>query len=372
MKITLKTFTEVNEPNKVKILRMTGQYITDNIWPESAKPYEGYFYATYDDNGRDQTWYVSANCSVAHTILHNILAAHNQPYKDISYLKYRDVTELDVSEFDTSKMTHLDALFSTLINLKSLDLSNFDTRNCVSMTKMFENCRNLREIKFGPNFSTKNVKNFMDMFYDCRALEEINYTFDLSNAESAPCMFSASGISKVDIINFNSSKLSNTHRMFHNCSKLKKLTLPDFTGQHVYQNSEMFAGDFDELLLPSLTCTKFNNLSGMFNNLNTKLLYTPKFMVKEYSDENNSIVADIIALIAKNSVKKTKIKKWILNYKDSDSLAVGLNNMKKINIILEDPDTKEQFVINHKKAAEPLKPPCANLTLDADDFAEFL
>ena len=45
------------------------------------------------------------------------------------------LTTLDVSNFNTSNVTEMEAMFAGCSNLKSIDISNFDTRN-VTLTQL--------------------------------------------------------------------------------------------------------------------------------------------------------------------------------------------------------------------------------------------
>lgn len=47
------------------------------------------------------------------------------------------LTELDVSHFNTSKVTNMSRMFQACLNLNSLDLSNFDTSKVTDVTRMF-------------------------------------------------------------------------------------------------------------------------------------------------------------------------------------------------------------------------------------------
>jgi surface protein len=52
----------------------------------------------------------------------------------------KSLEELDVSNFDTSKVTNMRCMFYNCENLDELDLSDFSTRNVTDMHGMFLNC----------------------------------------------------------------------------------------------------------------------------------------------------------------------------------------------------------------------------------------
>ena len=80
--------------------------------------------------------------------------------------------------------------------LQKINLSNFNTAKVTDMSNMFTQCTSLKEIDLS-NFNTQNVENMSFMFSECEELIKVN----LSNFN----------ISKADI-----------NAMFYLCKKLKK------------------------------------------------------------------------------------------------------------------------------------------------------
>ena len=57
-----------------------------------------------------------------------------------------EVTEMDLTEFDTSQFVDMFAMFSDCYNLKSLKLNNFNTSSVIYMNLMFHRCLSLTSI----------------------------------------------------------------------------------------------------------------------------------------------------------------------------------------------------------------------------------
>ena len=91
----------------------------------------------------------------------------NSMFQDNYYLK-----SLDVSSFDTSKVTDMSEMFAGCENLIILDLSNFDTSNVTDMSNMFCGCSSLTSLNVS-SFDTSKVTNMSYMFRDCSLLETI-------------------------------------------------------------------------------------------------------------------------------------------------------------------------------------------------------
>ena len=82
------------------------------------------------------------------------------------FLKWdnKDLLEIDVSNFDTSKVTDMSRMFYDLRNVTSLNLSNFDTSQVTTMNRMFSGMSNLTTLDLS-NFDTSKVTSMGSMFY---------------------------------------------------------------------------------------------------------------------------------------------------------------------------------------------------------------
>lgn len=119
---------------------------------------------------------------------------------------FGDCTEMkaiDLSEFDTSKVTDMEEMFRNCFALHNIDLSALDTSNVQSMYNMFYRCKSLRKLIFG-DFNTKNVTNMRCMFDGCESIQEL------------------------DLSAFNTKKVQDMDWMFYSCKKMEKLNLSSF------------------------------------------------------------------------------------------------------------------------------------------------
>ncbi len=89
-----------------------------------------------------------------------------------------EMTTVDLSSFDTSRIMHMGGMFAQCTSLESLDLSSFDTSNVIYMTDMFDNCNKLTDLNLS-SFDTHNVEDMQEMFIDCKSLRYL----DLSSFE---------------------------------------------------------------------------------------------------------------------------------------------------------------------------------------------
>ena len=148
------------------------------------------------------------------------------------------VSSLDVSNFDTSKVTNMGSMFS-LFSATSLNLSNFDTSNVTNMSSMFYCCGSLTSLDLS-NFDTSNVTNMSGMFVSCNATSLDVSNFDTSNVTDMSSMFASCNATSLDVSNFNTSSVTNMNQMFQACTKLTRLDLSSFDTSNVTDMSSMF------------------------------------------------------------------------------------------------------------------------------------
>lgn len=99
--------------------------------------------------------------SVFNSIAENLktaIAVDRISFTDTSWMfsNCQSLTNLDLSNFDTSKVTCMEYMFGDCLSLATLDLSSFDTSNVTSMNNMFYDCSSLTTLDLS-NFNTSNV-----------------------------------------------------------------------------------------------------------------------------------------------------------------------------------------------------------------------
>ena len=136
------------------------------------------------------------------------------------------------------KITSCAAMFSGLSNITEIDLSNFDTSEVINMNAMFQNCINLTKINFG-NMITSSVKQMVSMFYGCSKLMTLNLShFDTSEVSKMDAMFyGCSNLKYLDLSNFKFSNNPSISYMFQDCKSLIYINIRNFIiNSNNYQN----------------------------------------------------------------------------------------------------------------------------------------
>ena len=75
-------------------------------------------------------------------------------YSEYGGQKIKNILDLDLSSFDTSKVTNMHSMFEGMSNLTALDLSSFDTSQVTNMSRMFDSISNLTTFGLS-NFNTQ-------------------------------------------------------------------------------------------------------------------------------------------------------------------------------------------------------------------------
>ena len=99
------------------------------------------------------------------------------------------LTSMDLSGFDTSKVTMMSDMFNGCSSLTSLDLSSFDTSKVTMMLSMFNNCSSLTSLDLS-GFDTSEVTSMNGMFHSCSSLVSLDISgFDTSNVTNVTGIF---------------------------------------------------------------------------------------------------------------------------------------------------------------------------------------
>ena len=138
-----------------------------------------------------------------------------------------NLTSLDLSGWDTSNVEDMDAMFSNCQNLASLDLSGWDTSKVTNINEMFSDCFGLKSLNLSGWDTSKVTNGMMNVFGSCKSLESLDLSgWDTSNVEDMESMFNGcSGLTSLDISSWDTSKVTYMSDMFNGCSKLKTIRM---------------------------------------------------------------------------------------------------------------------------------------------------
>ena len=85
----------------------------------------------------------------------------------------KEITEVDMTKFDTSLVTDMSFMFAYCSSLKVLKATNLNTAKVETFQNMFVNCINLESLNL-ESFTNPSATSLYRMFYGCENLEYIN------------------------------------------------------------------------------------------------------------------------------------------------------------------------------------------------------
>ena len=151
------------------------------------------------------------------------------------------LTRLDLSSFNTSKVTDMRGLFEGCKNLTSLNVTSFNTANVEHMDAMFKGCSSLTSIDLS-NFNTSNV---VSMGYKVKVFrnggswgQRPGSGFDWNGGMFMDCR----SLTSLNLSNFNTSNVTNMCKLFYNCTHLTFLDLSQFDMELCDLKEDMCSG----------------------------------------------------------------------------------------------------------------------------------
>ena len=210
-------------------------------------------------------------------------------YRSYIY-QIENILGLDLSNFDTSKVTNMRSMFFGMSNLTTLNLSNFDTSKVTNMRSMFFGMSNLTTLNLS-NFDTSKVTNMGSMFSGLSSLTTLNLSnFDTSKVTDMQKMFDdMSNLTALNLSNFNTSKVTNMNQMFHATPSLTSLDLSNFDTSNVTDMQNMFSLYNRDISKDKLETIYANN---DFNTTNLTYSYGMFINREKLRGGNGSFLAD--------------------------------------------------------------------------------
>ena len=126
---------------------------------------------------------------------------------DNMFYKCSSITEINLSNFNTSNVTSMYCMFDGCSSMTSIDLSNFDTSHATHMAGMFYNCQSLTSLNLS-FFNTSLVQHMHNMFYNCISLTSL---LDLDGM-----FLNCYNLEYINLKNFEERKIVNDPDYYHN------------------------------------------------------------------------------------------------------------------------------------------------------------
>ena len=222
---------------------------------------------------------------------------------DGSYMFYScaNSTEINVSQWNTSKIKYFDKMFSNCQSLAFLDVNNWDMISGCSLNSMFS-YSGITDIDLS-KWDTSNISNLSNLFFNCTKLKQIDlHTWNTKSVST--CYWLFRGCSSLEFINidgWNTCNVYDMDRMFGECPKLITIKgLNKLNTRNVQFTRLMFIADHS---LTTLDLSSFNtqnciDTSQMFRGCyNLKSIYVSDTFVMTKVSNSTQMFLDCISLI---------------------------------------------------------------------------
>lgn len=139
------------------------------------------------------------------------------------------LTELDLSGSNAEKVKNMGNMFNGCVALSNLNLSGFKTGSLTDMQFLFSSCQSLESLDLS-GFNTENVTSMVSMFSQCSSLRSLDLSsFNTSKVIDMHLMFfKCTNLESIDLSSFDTENLQQMARMFYSCTKLEMLDLSSF------------------------------------------------------------------------------------------------------------------------------------------------
>ena len=151
----------------------------------------------------------------------------------------------NIKYFNTSNVNWMSDMFQTCSEISELDLSGWDTRKVTNIINMFSNCQKLNKIIGLENLDVSNVEYCASAFQQTYELNNLNLSnWNISKATDFSTMFGWAYATEIDIRNLDMSLAENTSHMFDGTSSLENLYMNNvtFNIDSITNYTEMFNG----------------------------------------------------------------------------------------------------------------------------------
>ena len=179
------------------------------------------------------------------------------------------ISEIDLSNFDTSQITDMSSMFADCISLTSINLNNIKVSQVLNMDSLFSNCISLISLNLS-EFYTYNIKNMDKMFYNCNSLISLDLSsFQTPFLTSINQMFrSCTNLKSINLSSFDTQNVTSMNNVFRTCAKLTSLEVNHFSTKSLTNIGRMFSECYSltSLNLSNFDLSKCNDLGGVFQS----------------------------------------------------------------------------------------------------------
>ena len=133
-----------------------------------------------------------------------------------SFKNNKKLKTIDLSNFDTSSLKFMYAMFAYAEDLESINLTNWNPK-LMGINQAFMNCKKLTDLDLS-NFDVSGVDDYMQLFYNANSLTNLNIsTWKPNKVSNMFSMFYSTNVKELDLTGFKTFKEGyNAEGVFNN------------------------------------------------------------------------------------------------------------------------------------------------------------
>lgn len=193
----------------------------------------------------------------------------------INIVNKSDAKNVDLTMISPKNETSLADLFYGNTNLTNINVSSWDTSSITSLYFAFASMNNLERVDFA-EWDVSNVTNFFAMFGSSKNVNTFDVSkWNTSSATNMGWMFNGNHSKYLDVSNFDTSKVTNMYAMFAGATLLTRLDISNFDTSNVLDFGRVFAHwnkVCEELNISGLNLTKCTSMTETFLRSNFKVI----------------------------------------------------------------------------------------------------
>lgn len=246
----------------------------------------------------------------------------------------RYLEELDISSFDTSKVTAMNNMFCGCNSLKCIKFNpSINTQSCTTMAGMFTKCTNLTELDLSM-FNTSNVRDMSMMFAGGDigpSLEHLDISgFDTGKVTTMQGMFNSFNMkTRINVSHFDTRNVTDMSYMFAGCKNT--VCVSGIDTSKVTTMGSMFNTVKNNVLdLTSFDTHNVINMSRMFSLCNSIMILVSrdKWVVRDDCNTTEMFLncnVDHVTYIEDLNIcyDENEINKWDCMWGDDSDLKPG-------------------------------------------------
>lgn len=151
-------------------------------------------------------------------------------YQDQVFYRCKNLTKIDISDWDTSNISTVGSMFRECCNLLEVSLFSI-TNKLTTLANLFSGCYQLRKINC-LSWDTSNVTNMQYLFNSCYFLEDVSFIYDWDVSKVTTVVYAfyqCKSLEKLDLSKWKlGTAITTLDNTFNGCSKLKYLDISSF------------------------------------------------------------------------------------------------------------------------------------------------